>query len=65
MEEEKANVGEKSKEDWYEFDVICMYCKRKIGTKWDKDPKQKGIPSHGICDECMKEKFPDEPEDKE
>lgn len=56
---------EKPKEDWYDFDVICMHCKEKIGTKRDNDPKKRGIPSHGICNECLEKHYPKDDESKE
>lgn len=56
-------AGEKTKEEWYDVDVICSYCKKKIRTDRDNNPKLKNVPNHGICADCLEDNFPEDSEE--
>jgi hypothetical protein len=61
MEKESGMpAGEKAKEEWYDQEVFCGWCKKKMGTKKQNYPPVEGKPSHDICEECARENFPED-----
>lgn len=56
-------TGEKPKEKKYKYKVSCSWCKKEIEEKLSGDLQMEGKISHGICDECLKKHFPEDPEE--